>query len=1084
MSALPGVGGHLFPSRFLAERAPAVDVRQQVSLAAWWADVARACGPATGARTVFDLVAMPLFARLGFRARDMAASRDGLTARLVTPRGQAVALHVLGWRGWAARPPALWRDVVATARIHSADWCFVLAPPHLSLVPARGHASRRALEFTFPDALESGAAGILLTLARASAFEVPGRQPGHRDSITTWLSDAATYHARLHTELQAGVVEALHALARVLRRGAHVTPTAFDEALTLVYRVLFLLFAESRALVPIHHPIYREMYTLTSLCEDAMREEATGLWEALAAITTLSRTGGHVDSLEVFPFNGHLFSRRAAPSLESDRTATHPTPKSRARDQALRQTLLSLGTRSAPIGRLPLHYGDFGVEQLGAVYERVLDLDSTTISSETPPVTAHRTHSRTRKDSGTFYTPQAIADLTIRRTLGPLVSGVSADRILQLRVVDPSMGSGAFLVAALHYLTNAYEHALIAEHRLTPLEVDDTTRASWRRTIAQRCLYGVDTNPVAVQVARLSMWLATLAHGKPLGFLDHRLRVGNSLLGTTPDEVRRPLGARHHEMPLFAGVDEHLTSSLRLLTTPLAQMAAQSDDSVSVVRSKEHQWARLTGNNGPAATWQRVMHLWCAQWFWPKGHQRPSAGELAAAIGALTHGHNDIGGSHLEHWTRLAATAAATHKFFHWPVEFVDAFYDVNGQPRADAGFDAVIGNPPWEMLRRDAQSNRRGQGRDPLVAFIRESGLYPHCRTGHVNLYQPFMDRSLQLVNARGRVGLVLPWGFATDDGAADLRRLVIDRGALDTVIGCDNARGLFPIHRGLRFAMVVTRATHQRVSGAATTRAAFGLTTTEETDAIPEQGEPEEALTLPVFLDPATLTMLGGPTRRLLDLRRVEDVEWVRHIRRFPPLGAPDGWHVTFGRELNATDDRSLFGRRDGARATAHTLLVAEGKHIAPFSFDRRGPTHTITSATAARRMPDRRYAQPRLAYRDVSGVGNTHALVAAVIPAGVITTHTLFCLRNDIPIEQQHFLCGVFNSAVMDRLVRLEMGSHVTTTLVENLPVPPWTGSRVQREIARLAKDLADPGTSGPRIRLNALVRVMYDLPSGAL
>ena len=208
------------------------------------------------------------------------------------------------------------------------------------------------------------------------------------------------------------------------------------------------------------------------------------------------------------------------------------------------------------------------------------------------------------------------------------------------------------------------------------------------------------------------------------------------------------------------------------------------------------------------------------------------------------------------------------------------------------------------------------------------------------------------------------------------------------------------------------------------------------------------------------------------------------MRHILRFPPLGAPDGWHVTFGRELNATDDRSLFGRRDGARATAHTLLVAEGKHIAPFSFDRRGPTHTITSATAARRMPDRRYAQPRLAYRDVSGVGNTHALVAAVIPAGVITTHTLFCLRNDIPIEQQHFLCGVFNSAVMDRLVRLEMGSHVTTTLVENLPVPPWTGSRVQREIARHAKDLADPGTSGPRIRLNALVRVMYDLPSGAL
>jgi hypothetical protein len=1043
---------------------------------------------------VFDLVAMPLFARLGFRARDVAATRDGLTARLVTPRGQAVALHVLGWRGWAARPPALWRDAVATARVHGADWCFVLAPPHLSLVPARGHTSRRALEFTFPDALEAGAAGILLTLGRAAAFEAAAST----DTVAHWLADAATYHARLHTELQAGVVEALHALARVLRRGAHHTPAAFDEALTLVYRVLFLLFAESRALVPIHHPIYREMYTLTSLCEEAMCERSVGLWDALAAITTLSRTGGHVDSLHVFPFNGHLFSRRAAPSLESDRTATHPTPRSRARDHALRQTLLSLGTRAAPVGRLPLHYGDFGVEQLGAVYERVLDLDPAVIGTFrlAPPglaqgrpatqqsVTARTTHSRARKDSGTFYTPQAIADLTIRRTLGPLVTGVSADHILELRVVDPSMGSGAFLIAALHYLANAYERALVAEHRITPLEIDDTTRASWRRTIAQRCLYGVDVNPVAVQVARLSMWLATLAHGKPLGFLDHRLRVGNSLLGTTPDEVRRPLGARHHEMPLFSGVDEHLTSSLRLLTTPLAHMATQSDDSVSVVRSKEHLWARLVSDHGPAAPWLRVMHLWCARWFWPEGQQRPSPGELAAAIAALTRGHNDIGGSHVERWTRVAGAAAATQKFFHWPVEFVDAFYDLNGQPRADAGFDAVIGNPPWEMVRRDAHSNRHGQGRDPLVTFIRESGLYPHCRTGHVNLYQPFVDRSLQLVNARGRVGLVLPWGFATDDGAADLRRAIIDRGALDTVIGCDNARGLFPIHRGLRFAIIVFRSIHRPVPEAATTRAAFGLTTAEEAEVIPEHGEPEEEHTLPVRLDPAALTMLGGPTRRLLDLRRVEDVDWVRHIRRFPPLSAPEGWHVTFGRELNATDDRDLFNSREGARGSAHTLLVAEGKHITPFHFDRGGPSQTIPTRVAAARFVDRRYSRARLAYRDVSGVGNTHALVAAIIPAGVITTHTLFCLKTRIPLEQQHFLCGLFNSAVFDRLVRLEMGSHVTTTLVENLPVPQWTGSQVQREIARLAQDLAAPGTPGPRIRLNTLVRVMYDLPPGAL
>jgi hypothetical protein len=522
-------------------------------------------------------------------------------------------------------------------------------------------------------------------------------------------------------------------------------------------------------------------------------------------------------------------------------------------------------------------------------------------------------------------------------------------------------------------------------------------------------------------------------------------------------------------------------------------MATQSDDSVSVVRHKEHQWARLTGDNGPAAMWLRVMHLWCARWFWPDSHP-PSTNELAAAITSLTRGHDHIGGSHVERWTRMAADAATTHKFFHWPIEFADAFYDANGQPRPDAGFDAVIGNPPWEMVRRDAHSNRYGQGRDPLVAFIRESGLYPHCRTGHVNLYQPFVDRALQLVNTRGRVGLVLPWGFATDDGAAELRREIIDTSALDTVIGCDNARGLFPIHRGLRFAIVIARSPRPAAPPAAT-RARFGLMTTAEAEAIPEHGEPEEAHTLPVQLEPAVLTMLGGPTRRLLDLREVKDVEWVRHIRRFPPLSTPDGWHVTFGRELNATDDRGLFQQREGTRTPGHALLVAEGKHIAPFRFDRGGPTHVIPESAAAGRLPTRRYAAARLAYRDVSGVGNTHALVAAIIPAGVITTHTLFCLRTDIPIDQQHFLCGVFNSSVMDRLVRLEMGSHVTTTLIENLPVPLWTGSPLQREIARLASDLADPGTPGPRnpdhlgtpgprLELHRAVCAMYDVPLRAL
>lgn len=1058
MTALPGVGGRLFPAQFLAERAGPMDPRAQASWLRWWTGVTRACGPATGARTVFDLVAAPLFARLGFQARDLAPAPGGLAARLLTPRGRSVALYVLPWRGWAARPPALWRDAVALARDAGADWCLILAPPSLSLVPARGHASRRALDFTFPDALESRAAALLTTLGHASAFD--GR-------LDDWLADAARFHARLHTDLQHGVVEALHALTRVLHR-RRSSPTAFDEALTLVYRVLFLLFAESRALVPVHHPIYREAYTITTLCADAMRGGTLGLWDALAAITTLSRTGGAVDSLRVFPFNGQLFARRAAPSLEDDRGATRPTRRSRARDHALRHTLLALGTRQDPAGRMLLNYADLGVEQLGAVYERVLDVNPDAMTSGEPGRRTPGRHSDVRKDTGTFYTPQSIADLTVRRTLGPLVDGMAADRLLSLRIVDPAMGSGAFLVAALRYLTDAYERAVVREGRYAPVEIDDAARAEFRRAIAQRCLYGVDSNPVAVQVARLSLWLATLAHGKPLSFLDHRLRVGNSLLGTTPAAMRRPVSARDHAMPLFDDADQRLHATMREIAEPLARLASQADTTVQVVREKEREWARVTANRGRAACWRSAMHLWCARWFWHEPAAAPAPAELTAAIDTLTGGADRLGGGHVDRWSAQARAAADTHRFFHWPLEFADAFYDDAGCPRESGGFDAVIGNPPWEMIRRDRRSGRRGSGRDPLVSFIRESGLFPHCRTGHVNLYQPFVDRALQLLGPSGRLGLVLPWGFAVDDGSASLRRALVDAGGLDTIIGFDNARGLFPIHRGLRFCVVVARAAPDAGPGCGT-RARFGVTTEEQADAIPEAGHAGEEITVPIRLDRRDLAIVGGPLRRIPDLRRPDDLDWLKRLHRFPVLGASDGWGLTFGRELNATEDAHLFRERAAGRGG---LPVVEGKHIAPFVCDTKACSHVINPRDAAHRLRDRRFERPRLAYRDVSGVGNTYALVAAVIPAGAVTTHTLFCLRTPLPIDQQLYLCGLFNSPVLDRLVRLLMGSHVTTSLIGQVPVPRWTGSPLQQAIVALV-------SGGDTAGIQALVERLYTL-----
>jgi hypothetical protein len=155
-----------------------------------------------------------------------------------------------------------------------------------------------------------------------------------------------------------------------------------------------------------------------------------------------------------------------------------------------------------------------------------------------------------------------------------------------------------------------------------------------------------------------------------------------------------------------------------------------------------------------------------------------------------------------------------------------------------------------------------------------------------------------------------------------------------------------------------------------------------------------------------------------------------------------------------------------------------VLEGKCISPFAVNLAGATHRVPGDIARRLLPHAPFDRSRLAYRDVSGAGNQRTLIAAVLPAGVVTTHTLFCLRTAPPLDQQHYLCGLFNSYVLNAVVRLLMGSHVTTSLVEGLPVPRWRGSDLEIRIMKLAKRLSRyPGSVATEASLQAAVAALY-------
>jgi hypothetical protein len=256
---------------------------------------------------------------------------------------------------------------------------------------------------------------------------------------------------------------------------------------------------------------------------------------------------------------------------------------------------------------------------------------------------------------------------------------------------------------------------------------------------------------------------------------------------------------------------------------------------------------------------------------------------------------------------------------------------------------------------------------------------------------------------------------------------------------------------------------------------RARFGVRRTEEIDLLPADDTSIDGTAYPLRLTPRLIQHVGGSARRIPDVRDPSQLEFlVRIFDRFPPLGSSDGWAARFGRELNATEDRAAFG--------AAGLPVIEGKHLAPFVAATGRHALKIDHVRAAEKLPSRSFERPRLAYRDVSSATNRLSLIAAIVPAGVVTTHTVYCLRTRVSLARQYFLCALFNSFVLNAVVRLLMGGHVTTGLVESLPVPVWTNDRGQRRIAACARRLARHSGDGTCwAEMHAAIARLYALDS---
>jgi hypothetical protein len=676
-----------------------------------------------------------------------------------------------------------------------------------------------------------------------------------------------------------------------------------DASLRLLFRFLFLLYAEDRDLLPIRHDGYRQ-YGLQPMRDEAaaivdgtgtVSQQRTTWWPRLTNLFGAIANGDKDMGLP--PYNGGLFDDREAPLL---RRIVLP-------DRTLAGVIDELSRETE--SRRWINYRDLSVQHLGSIYERLLERE---VAADENGHLTLRPSIFARKTTGSYYTPEELVRLILRRAIETLLAErrqVFADRadalardrrpkaerlrllsaydpaeaFIRLRVCDPAMGSGHFLVSLVDYLADEVLTAMTeapalvawanAEHpyrspvaaRIGRLRAEIRRSAdenNWpvpdeqlddrhlvRRIILKRVIYGVDLNPMAVELAKLSLWLHSFTVGAPLSFLDHHLRCGDSLFGEFVGPVEREL---HERYGLVFSQD---VVQARQAAAGMARVEGLADADIGEVRSSREAFAGVEETTAALRAFLDLTHT--ARWLIPAD----DVGELARELLFGGNYGNPVGIAAGEPLARpreearalrrrgrrldpaevqASATAfvaasralAAERRFFHWEPAFPGVWTEwESATPRG--GFDAVIGNPPWDRMklqevewfaarvpsiahaqraadrkRMVTQLRRRG---DPIAAdydsaartaeaaarVARTGGAYPLLSSGDVNVYSLFVERALRLVRRDGIVGLLVPSGIAADKGAAEFFRSISTTGRLAALFDFENrrpTRGLDP--------------------------------------------------------------------------------------------------------------------------------------------------------------------------------------------------------------------------------------------------------------------------------------------------
>ena len=932
------------------------------------------------------------------------------------------------------------------------------------------------------------------------------------------------------------------ALRQRLRDGSLNRQEYFRQLLRLVYRIIFLFVLEDRRMLhgseatQSSRDRYFHSYSLSRL-----RKLATSipggnhcdLYEGVKLVMSrLERMG--CPELGLAPLGGFLWSDKALPDIAA----------CSLRNADLLKAIRELAFTVREGRRRPVDYRHLGARELGSVYESLLELHPVV---ENGKFRLDVAAGNDRKTTGSYYTPTQLIESLLDSALEPVITRTIRDAgsveaaetaLLNLKICDPACGSGHFLLAAAQRLAKRLAALRSGDEEPAPAALRHALR-----DVIGRCVYGVDINPMSVELCKVSLWLEAVEPGKPLSFLDHHIQCGNSLLGTTrqcilkglPEEAFDALAGddkkactvlrkrnKAHLDAVFASMgklkvgtqDNLLAEQWRKDFDSLMNLAAPPDldampaNTIAELEAQEKAYHDWIGSGD----WQRkklLFDMWCAAFvaprYFPERKDRPGffedtpTGITSGMIQDFASGRQDS-----QEAQAIAQQMAGQYQFFHLAVSLPEV--------EAKGGFDVVLGNPPWERIklqekewfaaiRPDIAEARNAAARKKMIAtlekdnpalhaaymqalravdgqshFLRNSGRFPLCGRGDINLYTVFAENMRNMLNDSGRLGCIVPSGIASDDTTKFFFQDLVEKKSLVSLFDFENREKIFPaIDSRIKFSLL----TCGNGEGTLAEQADF-VFFAHSTDDLQDE---ERRFTL----SPHDIELLNPNTRTCPIFRSKRDAELTKAIYRRVPvlireargkLPEENPWVLQFKTMFHMSNDSHLFRtqeelvaeewelqgnivvRPDDDRRQYLPLYEAKMVH----QFNHRWATYDTIDEVRGTTLEERRdrnfSVQPRywvdaedvrdkledakwshewlIGWRDICRATDERTVISGVIPACAVgdTFLLMFPINNYGP-----YIVPCLNSSVVDYVTRQKIGGvHLKYHYFKQLPVLP--------------------------------------------